>query len=717
MLSGERLVPLLLVAVVSMIVLPLPTLLLDLLLVANLAFSLLLLLMAVNVAEPERFTAFPALLLLGTLFRLGLNISTTRQILGTGTAPEVVTAFGEFVIGGKPAVGLVIFLIITLVQFIVIAKGAERVAEVAARFALDAMPGRQMAIDADLRSGILSVPDARLRRWELQRESKLYGALDGSMKFVKGDAIACLLITAVNGIAGTAIGVLSHGLGLRVSLHRYLLFTVGDGLVSQLPALFVAVAAGIVVTRVQEREGIAFGREVISQLGSHPQTVGSTAAFVAALGLLPGIPAVPCVALGAFLWYRARAAPMSAQIANTDPPPQFRPQLVPPLLFLFGDRALAQIRAEEALPLLVDRVRAAIFEHRGVLLHAPSFESDSSGDRYRIAVALHGLTTAERSLSDPLPGPLSEQDPERSGERFDIRTHESAEPRAAAQREGSERFADESTPPSSPERGGEVQPRPASEHAARLLEQVLDEHLEELVDDTFTRSLLELYHPQLEDRIASLIPRMLTVTELTVILRELVQERITIRPLGKILQAILEHVDGCPPGGQGASGLRSPTERREVVAAVRIALARYISREVAGADNSIEVWRIDEELEMLARALWGGDGEVPLLPEIEERIGEQLQQMEGGPEPPPDATTESEQQPGAGGMTKIRRSKPVVVLGSGCARPLVAKIVRERRLRIRVLSYEELIPEVRVRTAGWLTLAGGDTRDGVSQEG
>ena len=239
----DLLLPLILLLVVGMMIFPLPVLLLDFLLVCNITLSLSLLLGSVYLLEPERFTSLPTVLLLATLFRLGLNISTTRQVLGEGTAPDVVAAFGRVVISGNLVVGIVIFLIVALVQFLVIAKGAERVAEVAARFTLDAMPGKQMAIDADIRAGILSLSEARDRRKDLQRGSRLYGALDGAMKFVKGDAIAGLIITGINMVGGFFVGIVQRGLDVFTAAHRYTIFTICDGLVSQLPALLTAVAA------------------------------------------------------------------------------------------------------------------------------------------------------------------------------------------------------------------------------------------------------------------------------------------------------------------------------------------------------------------------------------------------------------------------------------------------------------------------------------------
>ncbi|MDR0355970.1 MAG: flagellar biosynthesis protein FlhA, partial [Deltaproteobacteria bacterium] len=239
----------LMVAVIAMMILPLPTFLVDLLIGTNLAMSFIMLMMAMYVSTALDFSSFPTMLLFTTLFRLGLNITTTRLILLQADAGEIIFTFGEFAVGGNFVVGAVVFIIITIVQFVVIAKGAERVSEVGARFTLDAMPGKQMSIDADLRAGVITMEEAQSRRDVVGRESQMYGAMDGAMKFVKGDSIAGLIVAAVNIVAGTIIGITQNGLTAMESLQLYGILTIGDGLVSQIPSLLVAISAGILVTR------------------------------------------------------------------------------------------------------------------------------------------------------------------------------------------------------------------------------------------------------------------------------------------------------------------------------------------------------------------------------------------------------------------------------------------------------------------------------------
>ena len=247
--------------------LPVPPAVMDFLLVGNLILALVLFLSTLYIPDTLRLSALPTMLLLATLYRLALNISTTRNILSAGDGGRVVEAFGGIVIQGNLVVGVVIFLIITLVQFIVIAKGSERVAEVSARFTLDALPGKQMSIDADVRAGVIDVSTARVKRQDLQTESRFYGALDGAMKFVKGDAIAGIIITVINIVGGLAIGIISEGLPLPLAVTKYTTLTIGDGLVAQIPALLNSLAAGIVVTRVARGDDASLAGELLSQLG------------------------------------------------------------------------------------------------------------------------------------------------------------------------------------------------------------------------------------------------------------------------------------------------------------------------------------------------------------------------------------------------------------------------------------------------------------------
>lgn len=522
--AGDLLLPLAVVGVVGMMVFPLPTPLLDLLLVLNIGFSLALIVSSVYLAEPESFTALPSILLLATLFRLGLNISTTRQLLASGCAPHLVVAFGQFVVGGNLVVGIVIFLIVTVVQFLVIAKGAERVAEVAARFTLDAMPGKQMSIDADVRSGIISIAEARERRRELHRESKLYGALDGAMKFVKGDAIAGLLITLINIGAGLFLGITEQGLSFAAALHKYTIFTIGDGLVSQIPALLVCVAAGIVVTRVGDKEDSLIGRDILSQLGNEPQALGATGTVLFLMGFLPGMPAPAFILIGVLVIALARARKAAGADEQASSVEEFRPNVGSPVVLRLTAAALVQIKKEQILSGLIRDLRSEIFESRGVLLPEFSYQLDRRTEAAAAALHLNGVRSLELKLNTDAA----------SGLLFS---------------------------------------RMLVEHIKSLF----DKRIVELVNDTQTRILLEVHQPAAEDLINALVPALIPVTKLTAVLRELLSERVSIRQLPLILQAAADYL----------SDESSPAPKRAansaLVSQIRLALARTIS--AAAADE------------------------------------------------------------------------------------------------------------------------------------
>ncbi|WP_376091718.1 type III secretion system export apparatus subunit SctV [Roseomonas sp. CCTCC AB2023176] len=379
----------LMVSTILLMIIPLPTAVMDVLLSVSLASGVLLLMVGFYLRSPVEFSTLPAIILITTVFRLALGIATTRLILIQADAGDIVRTFGEFVVAGNIVVGLVVFLIITVVQFVVITKGSERVAEVAARFTLDALPGKQMAIDADLRSGDIDQAEARRRRSGLERESQLYGAMDGAMKFVKGDAIAGLVIIVVNLVGGLAIGIMQHGLTFGEAGRTYSILTVGDGLVAQIPALFVSITAGIVVTRVASAEAggaDSLGGEITGQIFAEPRALWLAAVVAGLLGLIPGFPVLILLTLAAGLFFlglmaarrkrsmaeeavRAAAEPEEAGTPATDAP-------VPP-----------------------GRVR---------LLLAPDLQATLPADRLRVALASASASAAQ-ATGAPIPGVSSEE--------------------------------------------------------------------------------------------------------------------------------------------------------------------------------------------------------------------------------------------------------------------------------------------------------------------
>jgi flagellar biosynthesis protein FlhA len=292
--------PLGLVATLTIMIVPLPPMLLDLLLAASITFAVIILLVAMYALKPLEFSAFPSLLLIITLFRLSLNIASTRLILlngdsGPAAAGQVIRSFGSFIVGGNYAVGLIVFAILVIINFIVITKGSGRIAEVAARFTLDAMPGKQMSIDADLTAGLIGEDDARKRRMAIAEEADFYGSMDGASKFIKGDAIAGILITLINILGGLVIGILQKGMAASDAVSTYTLLTIGDGLVSQVPALLVSTSAGIIMTHVASESHV--GREMASQVVAQPKALASASLILFFFGLMPGLPHVAFLTL------------------------------------------------------------------------------------------------------------------------------------------------------------------------------------------------------------------------------------------------------------------------------------------------------------------------------------------------------------------------------------------------------------------------------------
>lgn len=373
--------------VVSMLIMPLPTLMVDAMIGFNLAFSFIILVTTLYLRSALELSTFPAIILIGTVFRLALTISTTRLILAEADAGEIIKAFGSFVVGGNLIVGLVVFLIVALVQFIVVTKGAERIAEVGARFTLDAMPGKQLAIDSDLRNGHISPEAARIKRDKLEQESQFFGAMDGAMRFVKGDAIAALVVVAVNLIGGLAIGIFQKGLSFSDAANLYSLLSIGDGLVAQVPSMLMAVAAGTVVTRVTAEESKSLGSDIGSQIARDPRALGVGAVMVLAIGFVPGFPIAvlwPIAALLATIaFYVYRKKTQGSNPTNTQSRSSASQEHTPLDPSKYGDPVIATLspttfeRLEESGfgEILEQRMRE-IARIIGVAVTVPTFNAD-----------------------------------------------------------------------------------------------------------------------------------------------------------------------------------------------------------------------------------------------------------------------------------------------------------------------------------------------------
>ncbi|WP_029000631.1 flagellar biosynthesis protein FlhA [Azohydromonas australica] len=424
------------VAIVALMVLPLPLWLIDLLVAANIASGLMLLLLAIYIQSPLEFSVFPSVLLMTTLFRLSLSIATTRMILLHGDAGHIIDTFGKVVAGGNLVVGLVVFLIITVVQFIVIAKGAERVAEVAARFSLDAMPGKQLSIDSDLRSGLLDKDEARRKRKALEQESKLHGSLDGAMKFVKGDAIAGIVIIAINLLGGLAVGVVMQDMAVGTAVHKYSILTIGEGMVAQVPALLGAMAAGLIVTRSGDDDDKHLGDAIRKQITAKPRVLLVAGGICVLMCLVPGFPigaflslALLCIGAGVLLtpaWRdrlaQARNPAVRGLVKRLQTAPQVTSTALPqarpavPLLLRVPSRLLADdgaARLARALEEVLDDFQLQLGLHLPrVHLHGAG-EDDWELLAFEVPLAHGPLPTEDvaRGLADALRHALRRQTP------------------------------------------------------------------------------------------------------------------------------------------------------------------------------------------------------------------------------------------------------------------------------------------------------------------
>ncbi|MER8573388.1 type III secretion system export apparatus subunit SctV [Mesorhizobium sp. M1338] len=586
---------LLLVAVVMMLI-PLPTFLVDILITANIAISVLILLASFYVSHPLQFSSLPSVILIATLFRLAITITTTRLILLQADAGDIITAFGTFVVGGSIAVGLVIFLIITVAQFIVVARGAERVAEVAARFTLDALPGKQMSIDAELRNGDIDHAEARRLRQQLERESQLFGAMDGAMKFVKGDVIAGIVIILVNLVGGFAVGTLQHDMSLGDAASTYSLLTVGDGLVAQIPALLVAVAAGTMVTRVGSADGTGdLGQQITSQLLRDSRALALAAVIMVGLAMVPGFPAVvflmlgACFGAGAYAINRRTAQESGpkdiGQIATPEPgnsaslsaiptgtlPPSYR------VVVRFGTE-LGRSIPEPEFATLADGVRRELFGDLGVDVPAIGTQVDEMLSPRGIRIDLEGAPILDAEI--PADRVLVEAD----ATHLDLLevTYERAPPVA-----GQRKFAwvDDSNISVLKEAGFAFS-TPA-ETAAKWTENSLRLYAGHFVGIQETRRLLSDMEPDYADLIKQ-AQEIVPLQKIAEVLRRLVDENVPIRNLRLILEALIEW-------GQREQDVVLLTEY------VRTSLKRQISFRSAGRTNIIAAYVLQRSAEDILR--------------------------------------------------------------------------------------------------------------------
>ncbi|MDH3532569.1 MAG: flagellar biosynthesis protein FlhA [Gammaproteobacteria bacterium] len=660
--------PILLLAMLAMMMVPLPPLALDILFTFNIALSVAILLTTVYVARPLEFAVFPTVLLIVTLLRLALNIASTRVVLlnghtGTSAAGKVIEAFGDFVVGGNYAVGLVIFGILVIINFVVVTKGATRVSEVSARFTLDAMPGKQMAIDADLNAGVIDQEEARRRRAEIGEEADFYGSMDGSSKFVRGDAIAGILILFINIIGGLIIGTSQHDLSLSAAVHNYTLLTIGDGLVAQVPSLLLSTAVAIIVTRVTRSQDMR--KQVFAQLFSDPRTLAVTAGILGVLGLIPGMPNFAFLSLallcGLFARRLARrneqpVTPVAAQPSADTMVPELSWQDVDPVDLIgleVGYRLIPLVDRQRngALVARIKGVRKKLTEELGFLISPVHIRDnlDLAPNSYRISLAGVSIGEGEIHVDKDLainPGQVF-------GSVEGIETVDPAFGLAAywidaAQREEAQML-------------GYTVVDPATVVATHL-SQLLQSNAQELLGHEECQQLMDRLATVSPKLVEELTPKLLPMSVITRVLQNLLEEHIPVRNIRKIAETLAEQ------------GTKSQ-DPDVLSAAVRVALGRSIVQSVAGMRSELPVLTLDPELERILNESTQDGGNVGLEPAMVERLHQTL-------------TDKAQSQEIAG--------EPAVLLVAPHVRPWMSRMMRNIR-NLTVLAYNEIPDDKRIQ--------------------
>ena len=671
MLSGIG-IPVGVLALLAMVILPLPAIALDLLFTFNIALSMMIVVAVFTVRKPLDFAIFPTVLLIATLLRLALNVASTRVVLmhghnGTAAAGHVIEAFGAFIIGGNYAVGIVVFIILTIINFVVITKGAGRISEVSARFTLDAMPGKQMAIDADLNAGLINQEEAKTRRLEVRSEADFYGSMDGASKFVRGDAAAGILILVISIIGGLAIGTMMHDLSFAEAARIYVLLTIGDGLVAQIPALMLATAVAVIVTRMSRDQDM--GGEVAKQLVADPRLLGVAAGVLALLGVVPGMPNLIFLSMaglaGGSAWFmhrrrtREAAAPLtvaptatageSRELGWEDMQPvdlvglEVGYRLVPLVDKGQGGDLLARIRG----------VRLKVSQELGFLVPAVHIRDnlDLSPNAYRIQLSGvpvgEGSVYPEREMAinpgrvfGPLQG-MATRDPAFGMDAVWI------EP---AQREHAQSL------------GYTVVD--ASTVVATHLSQLIAQHAHEILGHEETQNLLTNLAKTAPKLVEDLVPKVLSVGVVVKVLQALLAERVPVRNLRSVLEALAEH----------AGRIQDP---QALVAQVRIALSRQIVQDIVGISQELPVITLDPGIEqMLGNSVGTAGGSPGLEPGLAERLQGHLVEA-------------ARRQDLAG--------QPAVLLVPPALRPILARFLRATVPQMHVLAWNEIPDSRRVR--------------------
>ncbi|MGB0342385.1 MAG: flagellar biosynthesis protein FlhA [Parvibaculales bacterium] len=663
--------PIGILALIAMMVLPLPALLLDVFFVSNILVSLLILMVAINTFRPLDFSSFPSLLLIATILRLGLNVASTRIVLGNGhegtdAAGEVIEAFGEFVISGNYAVGIFVFIILIIINLVVITRGAGRVSEVSARFTLDAMPGKQMAIDADLNAGVLTTEEAANRREEIAKEADFYGAMDGASKFVKGDAVAALLILAINIIGGLIIGLAQHDMALSQAAEIYILLSIGDGLVAQIPSLLLAIATAIIVTRVSSTQNMAahIGRQVSLSSAWIP-----VVAVMTLIGFVPGMPNFLFLAgaviagLAAYFVRRTEKTTQAAEVqaeveAETveESPDKIELSEIAdnaPISIQIGYGLVEMVDENVGGPLVnrITGIRKQVSRSLGFVVPAVRIRDDLTLDanQYRVRVGQTIVGEDEifpnRKLAIPgdtsqikLDG-LSVKDPTFGMDAVWIRNEQEAEAEA----------------------GGYVVVAPESVMATHV-SHLLYKYAGEFFGQDDVQALLDNLSQSAPNLVESVVPKLVALHELTNILRQLLKERVPISDLRRILEAL-------PPL------VARNLSQMEIAEALRPELAGLLIQQVAPLNTALPVITLEGDLEHMLINMARQSGEQELV--LDNRLAEQLLQ----------SLTQTTEQLSAEGRQAVLVVSPHI-------RRQFAHIVRQHLDDMIVLSFNEL-PESR----------------------
>ncbi len=670
--------PILIMVILAMLVLPLPPFLLDLLFTFNIALSLIVLLVVVYALRPLDFAVFPSFLLIATLLRLSLNVASTRVVLleghnGGDAAGKVIEAFGAFVIGGNYAVGLVVFSILIIINFVVVTKGAGRVSEVSARFTLDAMPGKQMAIDADLNAGVLTQDEARDRRAEISQEADFYGSMDGASKFVRGDAVAGILILLINIVGGLGVGTLQHGLAFSQAMEYYTLLTIGDGLVAQIPGLLLSTATAIIVTRVNSSQDMS--GQVSSQVLSNPKALAISAGIIGALGLIPGMPNAVFIIIAGSLGYVAYwiyKKQLDKEQIPDDPSPVVQSLPEEPKELSWDDVAPVDMIGLEVgyrLIPLVDKaqggelmsrikgVRKKLSQELGFLIPSVHIRDnlDLAPNVYRLT--LMGVNIGEVDIHPDRE--LAINPGQVFGEIQGITTKDPAF--------GLDAIWIDSTQKDQAQTMGYTVVDPGTVVATHL-SQVIQTHAYELLGHEEVQQMLDTLKKTAPKLVEDLVPDTMQLGTIVKVMQNLLQENIPVRDTRTIAEALIEHG-------------RVSQETGALTAAVRVSLGRSIVHKISGLEPELSVITLDPELErLLQQSLQSSeDGSAGLEPGLAERMIKALQE----------STQKLEME-----------GKSAALLVSSFLRPWLARFVRHSIPNLNVLSYNEIPEDKQVKVVG-----------------